>query len=179
MPAWTRLRMNLPSLAARLLRLSPINLVLAMSLLVVAYVGYGESHRAFPVFVLDKVAAESQQIKAALDGYLQAGLPLRQFPGFLPLTSPVLQSDESLIAISVVTAEGEVVFENFEEKDRSFILNHKPEALAQIAGKLVPQKKGDVQPYQVIETSSAYDVVLPIRNRFETVGYLQLTSPST
>jgi MFS family permease len=172
--------MNVASLAARLLRLSPINLVLAVSLLVVGYVGYGESHRAFPVFVLDKVAADSQQIKATLDGYLQAGLPLRQFPGFKPLTDSILQADDSLIAISVVTVKGEVVFENFEEQDRSFVVSHmheSHESFAQILGNLVPQKKGDAQPYQVIETRSAYDIVLPIQNKFETVGYLRLTSP--
>jgi MFS family permease len=169
--------MNLRPLAVRLRRLLPIGLVLAVSLLVVAYVGYGESHRTVPVLVLDRVVAESQQIKATLDDYLQAGLPLEQFPGFRPLTDPVHQSDDSLIAISVLNAGGELVFENFQEQDRAFILNHRREASPRIAGKLMPQKKGDAQPYQVFESGDGYDVVLPLQSKFETVGYLQLTSP--
>lgn len=169
--------MNPSSLPARLIRLSPIALVLAVSLLVVAYVGFGESHRTYPVFVLEKVAAESQQIKATLDAYVQAGLPLQQFPGFLPLTNPVLEADDSLVAISVSTLKGDVVFKNADLGYRESAARVIPGGLATLAGRGTPMKKGPAQQYDVIETPTAYEVVLPIESKFETVGHLRLTSP--
>ena len=100
------------SFFSRTIRLSPINIVLIVSLLVLVYVGFGEGLRTYPTFVLNKLAAQGQTIKNSIDSYLQAGLPLKQFPGFLPLSNPMLDSDPSIMEIFVVDPTGKAIFFN-------------------------------------------------------------------
>src|SRR5690348_5727404 len=83
-------------------------LVLALSLLMLGYVGFGEARRTYPALETSKLAAEGEQIQPALTTFLLAGLPVEQFPGFTTLTQPVLEADPSIAAISVTDPAGKV-----------------------------------------------------------------------
>src|SRR5947199_150323 len=81
-----------------------VGLVLAMAcaLFMVAYVGYGEAWRTYPRIELDRLAAQDETVRNALDPLLKAGLPLGSIAGFGPLTTPLLASDSSIAAVYVI-----------------------------------------------------------------------------
>lgn len=161
----------------RIFRLLPINIVLMVSLLVLAYVGFGEGSRTYPVFVLDKLAAQGQSIKNSIDTYLQAGLPLNQFPGFRPLSTPMLESDSAILEIFVADPDGKIVFSNKNQKAGQSTGGLTRGALIGGAVRGLSQAGLSRANYSVTEDSLNYRVVLPLRNRFETVGELSLTTP--
>lgn len=161
----------------RIFKLLPINIVLMVSLLVLTYVGFGEGSRTYPVFVLDKLAAQGQTIKNSIDTYLQAGLPLNQFPGFLPLSAPMLESDAAITKIFVADADGTVVFSNEQQKSGKTTDDEARGTLISQAVRGLSQAGLSRVNYSVTEDALNYRVVLPLRNRFENVGNLTLTTP--
>src|SRR5579872_6691000 len=56
--------------------------VAAASLYLLVYVGYGEAARTFPRFLQQKTEAQGELLRSAMSSYVQAGMPLRQYPGF-------------------------------------------------------------------------------------------------
>src|ERR1700712_1812134 len=50
--------------------------VTALSLLLLVYVGFGEGHRSFEQFHIDKVTAQGRIVQNTIESYLRAGLPL-------------------------------------------------------------------------------------------------------
>src|SRR5436305_2271450 len=91
-----------------------VGLVLAMAcaLFMVAYVGYGEAWRTYPRIELDRLAAQDETVRNALDPLLKAGLPLGSIAGFGPLTTPLLASDSSIAAVYLIDPAGKVVQSN-------------------------------------------------------------------
>jgi predicted MFS family arabinose efflux permease len=87
-------------------------LVTALSLLLLGYVAYGEARRTYPSFQLDRLSAQAELVGHAMEPFLLVGLPLEQFPGFVPATQSLLDSDASIRAAYVVDTRGEVVFVN-------------------------------------------------------------------
>ena len=83
-------RLRLPQ---RLINLSGTLLVLALSLVLLGYVGLGEAYRTYPKFQVDTLEAQGEIVKTSMQSFLLAGLPLEQFPGFATLTQPVLASN--------------------------------------------------------------------------------------
>jgi MFS family permease len=146
-------------------------LVLTFSLLLLAYVGFGEARRTYPSLEMAKVAAEGELVQSALQPFLLAGLPLDQFPGFGPLTTPVLQSDLSVARISITDAMGKTVFANTGAAfagDQAAIESEK-----YAASVVAPE---DAR-YSIESSATYYQVSLPLKSRLETVGTLHLIVP--
>lgn len=148
-------------------------LVLTFSLLLLAYVGFGEARRTYPALEMAKVAAEGELVQNAMQPFLLAGLPLDQFPGFAPLTNPVLQSDPSLARISITDTSGKVVFAN---TGAAFSKDLASLDGAQYSVSVVAPE--DTR-YSVESSGSYYQVNLPLKSRLETVGTLHLTVPQS
>ena len=142
-------------------------LIMAFSLALLAYVGYGEAWRTYPRFEIERLAAQGQTVQTAIDPFLQAGLPLSEFPGFVPLTRPLLESDPSIGAIAVVDLRGKVLFANQQPGSGDFQVGEfHPSAL-----------QGKASHFQVGEGETAYRVSLELRNKIEPVGTLVLYMP--
>ncbi|MFO1067790.1 MAG: MFS transporter [Geminicoccaceae bacterium] len=133
--------------------------VAALSLALLIYVGWGEAKRTYPAFVVEKMAAQGELVQSALATYLRAGLPLRQFPGFAPIAEPILESDPGLAAIAVWDGNGKAFG---------------------IGDAAAPRLDGPpVEGRFAVHGDAAWlQVVLPLANRFETVGELVVTTPA-
>jgi predicted MFS family arabinose efflux permease len=156
-----------PAAARRLLGLLGTILVTALSVLLLCYVAYGEARRTYPTFQVDRLAAQADLVGHSMDSFLVAGLPLEQFPGFLTVTKPMLDSDASIVAVFVTDEQGEIVF-----------LNAQPGATGlEAANKLVFQPSSLQQAGQrreVTENDRFYRVTLPLSNKFGLVGNLHV-----
>lgn len=148
-------------------------LVLAFSLLLLAYVGFGEARRTYPGLEMAKVAAEGELVQNAMQPFLLAGLPLNQFPGFSSITTPVLQSDPSLEAISIVDTTGQVVFVNSAAGQSS---SQATDGAAPFQPSAVTAEDNR---YSVTENDSLYRVSLPLKSRLDQVGTLNLVVPQS
>lgn len=133
--------------------------VAALSFGLLVYVGWGEGKRTYPHFQVEKMAAQGELVQAAMETYLRAGLPLRQFPGFRSIAEPIRGSDPTIAAIAVRDRMGQAVF-----------------AAGDAA---VPHLSGGAEtPRFTIRDDGVWlQVVLPLRNRFEMVGELSITMP--
>lgn len=157
----SQLRQRLTNMAARVL-------VLALSLLLLVYVGFVEAYRNYPQFVIDKVAAQGEIVQNSMERFLLAGLPSEQFPKFSTLTQPLLESDQSIAQIRVTNLQGQVTFSNAQRKG----------VLASTVSRFVPSKLHFKESrYQVMEDGSLYQVILPLRKKLGTVGQLEMAIP--
>ncbi len=147
-------------------------MVLAFSLALLTYVGYGEARRIYPRFEIAKVAAQGELVKNSIEQILLSNLPLKQFPGFSPLTNPVLESTQSLSAIYVTDTTQQPVFVNGREGDDSFAV---PSASDFQTSRL---QAGNTR-YDVTESGDNYQISLTLKNKFEAVGKLNLLLPKS
>jgi len=133
--------------------------VAALSFGLLVYVGWGEGKRTYPHFQVEKMAAQGELVQAAMETYLRAGLPLRQFPGFRSIAEPIRSSDPTIAAIAVQDRMGQAIF---------------------AAGDAtVPHLPGGTETprFTVRDDGVWLQVAVPLRNRFETVGELSVTMP--
>jgi MFS family permease len=156
--------------AGRLANRIGIVAILIASLLLLGYVGVGEAHRTYPRFEVDRLSAQGELVQTAMQPFLQAGLPLEQFPGFTPLTQPLLESDPSIAAIAVVDPKGETLFANFQRASDSA-------SPARATGFRTSALQEGQRRYRVEENDRNYRVSFELRNKFEKVGDLQLVMP--
>ena len=77
-------------------------IIVFSTLMLLTYIGYNEAKLKYLPFQLNKLAAQSEIMKNDVDGYLNAGLPLRQFAGFRPIAETLMKSDPSIHNIRVV-----------------------------------------------------------------------------
>lgn len=145
------------SMGARLRSALLLSLVAALSLALLVFVGWGEAKRTYPTFIFDKLAAQGEIVQSAMDGHLRAGLPLREFPGFRRIAAPIRAADPTIAAIVARGVAGAPVFA---VGDAAVPRPPAPEEGARFA---LSQQDGWVQ------------VALPLRNRFERVGQLEVT----
>lgn len=140
---------------------------MAFSVSLLAYVGYGEAWRTYPKFELERLAAQGQTVQNALDPFLQAGLPIAEYPGFVPQTRPLLDSDPTVGLIAVVDPRGKILFSNAQVGGGDLANGEfRPSSL-----------QGKASHFQVAESSSSYRVSLELRNKIELVGVLVLYMP--
>ena len=137
--------------------------VSGLSLVLLMYIGFGEAQRTYQQFYLEKLVAQARVVQTTMEAYLRPGLPLKQFVGFANLTEPILASDPAVAAMTTFDRSGDTVFESGSSTQ---LLERLREALpAGEAG------------YEVRESGQDLQVVLPLRNKFETVGSLAITMP--
>ena len=127
--------------------------------------------------MLEKLNAQGQTLKNSFAPYLNSGLPLNQFPGFLPLSTPIMASDSSIEEIAVVNTNGEVIFSNRRQGEVS---QRGEMATGPFIRRLVPGPAAlwsSSQRFSMGEDEHTYWVKLPLRNRFEIIGHLILSTP--
>lgn len=102
--------MDFASFRHRLAYGATMFVVCGLSLLLLIYVGFGEAQRTYPSFHLEKLAAQGRIVQNAVESYLRAGLPLRQFVGFNGMAEEIIVSDLSTAQIAVYDVTGQTVF---------------------------------------------------------------------
>lgn len=122
----------------------------ALALALLVFVGWGEAKRTYPGFIIDKMTAEAEIVRSAMDSHLRAGLPLRAYPGFGRIAAPILKTDSAVAAIIVRDAAGAPVFAA-------------GPAAAALTGPGADRSDADWAR-----------VALPLQNRFEKVGELEV-----
>ena len=152
------------TLMRRLSRAATMFVVSGLSLVLLIYVGYGEAQRNYQQFQIEKLAAQGKIVQNAMGTYLRAGLPMKQYVGFTTLAEPILTSDPTITALIAVDRSGRVVFGS---GDTSI--------------PVLPQARGDTPmvdgAIELHQSDRYYQVVLPLRNKFESVGSLVVTMP--
>ena len=140
-----------------------------LSLLLLGYVGLGETLRSYPGLQHDRLVAQGQVVQTEINTFLQAGLPLRQFVGFETLATPLIDSDSLLQSIVVSDQRGSILFSaSAQGQDPVSALRDQP---LPIGG----TKTGLSPAFTIQETPQNYIAVLPLKNKFETVGFLSIT----
>ena len=161
--------MNISNRFVNIFRLA---LVLALSLLLLIFVGLGEARRTYPRFEIEKMAAQGELVQIAMSPFLLADLPLHQFPGFLTLTQPILDSTPSIDTIYVTNLKEEIPFSNtsspLEDRNNAF------DSLSQFQESSF-QREND--RFTVTENEEFYQVNFDLEGRLETVGQLHIVMP--
>ncbi len=140
-------------------------LVCGLSLFLIVYVGFGEAQRTYTQFHVEKLHAQDKILQTAMSGYLRAGLPLRQYVGFPTRADAILASDSSISTITVFDESGRTVF---------FRGDYEVEQLPPRAEITDDQEVSDIDLRQ---SDDYLHVVLPLSNKFETVGSLVISTP--
>src|SRR5215470_9620422 len=129
--------------------------VTGLSLLLLVYVGFGEGKRIYEQFQVEKLIAHNRIVQNAMENYLRAGLPLKQYAGFSTLADPIVQSIDEIDAMVVYDQSGQQLF----------IVTDKDKKNPQVP-----------EAGEVARHDTYYQVVMPLRTRFETVGSLVITA---
>jgi len=134
-------------------------IVTVLSLLLLVYVGAGEGKRTYEHLESEKLVSQGRTLQTAIENNLRAGLPLRQFAGFTPLVDGVVNGIDEVDAVGVYDRSGQQLFLVVDKKNPKL-----PPVSAAIKhiGQSIELDSGDTHT----------QVVLPLRNRFETVGSL-------
>jgi predicted MFS family arabinose efflux permease len=137
-------------------------IVTALSLLLLVYVGFGEGKRTYEQFHIEKLIAQGRVVQNSMENYLRGGLPLKQYVGFKTLSEPIVES-EDVDALAVYDPSGAQIFLTV---DRSNPPLPQPSSAIKLVGETIElDSRGD-----------HYQVILPLRTRFETVGSVVVIS---
>ena len=151
---------------------SPMIVITILTLLLLTYVGFGEAKRKYSLFQLEKMESQMEIVKNAMDAYLKAGLPIRQFSGYMSIGEMLLKSDSSIVNIRITDSNRQTVF----EKSR----NGKADALAQdgpVQYRPVSLKSEKSWRIQAEESKTSYRVVRTLKNKFGIAGYASIEAP--
>jgi MFS family permease len=138
--------------------------VTGLSLLLLVYVGFGEGKRIYEQFQIEKLTAHNRIVQNAMENYLRAGLPLKQYAGFSTLADPIVQSIDEIDTMVVFDQAGHQLF-IVTDKDKK---NPKLPDPAEVARQVK-------QSVEVERGESYYQVVVPLRTRFLAVFLEHLT----
>jgi MFS family permease len=136
--------------------------VTGISLFLLLYVGYGEAQRVYGSIHIDKLVAQGRTVQSAMESYLRAGLPLKQYAGFAQLAEPIVAS-EDVAAIAVLDQDGNQLFINIDK------------TVPQLPAASAVSKRMD-DGVDTFDTDGYYQVVLPLRSKFEAAGSLVVYS---
>ncbi|HEX7967670.1 MAG TPA: MFS transporter [Stellaceae bacterium] len=140
-------------------------IVTGLSLLLLLYVGYGEANRTYEQFTIEKLTAQGGTAQNAIENYLRAGLPLKQFVGFTTLAEPIVENDD-IDALVVYDTAGRQLF----------VVTDKAKPKLPEPSAAIKRVKDRVE---VDFEGTHYQIILPLRSRFETVGSLVVLSPKS
>src|SRR5712692_3545945 len=102
--------MTRASFGRRLIDGATMFVVTGLSLLLLVYVGFGEGKRVYEQFQVEKLVAHSRIVQNAMENYLRAGLPLKQYAGFANLADPIVQGIDEIDAMVVYDHAGHQLF---------------------------------------------------------------------
>jgi hypothetical protein len=138
--------------------------VTALSVFVLLYVAFGAARQSYQQFLIEKLIAQGQIVQSAMEAYLRPGLPIQQFTGFKQLSETMVDSSSGTTDISAYDTNNKLIFTNGDSAIE----------LIQKSVTTIPLLEGRAELRQ---DALNYQVVLPLRNRFETVGALSLVMP--
>ena len=92
-----------------LTRVLPGVALAAVSLLLFAYVGYGEATRVYVQIRMERLEQLGATLQAAVDQFANSGLPLDQFGGFGRRSAQLRAVDPAILAASLVDISGKPV----------------------------------------------------------------------
>src|ERR1700674_3555217 len=93
----------------RLVDATTMFVVTGLSLLLLAYVGFGEGKRTYERFQIEKLTAQGRVLQNAIENHLRGGLPLKQYAGFTTLADPIVVLKD-IDAIAVYDMSGRQLF---------------------------------------------------------------------
>jgi MFS family permease len=140
-------------------------IVTGLSLCLLLYVSYGDSKRTYEQIHIEKITAHGLLLQSSIEKFLRDGLPLKQYAGFATLATPMLEG-EDLDAATVYDHAGRQVFGVVDKSGPK--LPDPPEVIKDI--------KRDIE---IAYGPTHYQLVVPLRTRFETVGTLVMVSPTS
>ncbi len=147
------------TMSRRLIDAATMFMVSALSIALLLFVGHGEAFRNYERFQIERLIGQGELVQDSIDAYLRPGLPIRQFAGFGILADPILSTDTTVKSMVVIDAAQQPIFEYGEKSP-----------LLASDGKAIEAYRQEVRrDGDVIQT------ILPLRNRFESVGNLVLT----
>jgi MFS family permease len=139
-------------------------IVTGLSLLLLLYVGFGEGKRGYEQIHIEKITAQGRLIQNSIEKYLRDDLPLGQYAGFQTLVAPIVESDD-FDAIAVYDNLGRQVF---------VVIDKTKPQLPEPSSAIMRIK----QDIEVDYGETHYQIVLPLRTRYDTVGSLVVMSPT-
>lgn len=156
--------MSLQKVFSKLNECAMMLCVAAASLALLLYVGFGDGKRTYEHIQIEKLTAQGLYIQNSLEKFVRDGLPLKQYAGFSTLAAPVVESEE-VDAVIVYNQNGKQLFASVDKN----------------APPLPAPPKGVENPGQAIQVvfgDSSYQILLPLRSRFETVGSVVIVAPT-
>lgn len=101
-----------------LARVWPGVMLAALSLLLFAYVGYGEATRVYVQIRLERLSQLGATLQASVDQFAKSGLPLDQFGGFERRAEQLRSVDSAILGASLVDVRGRPLFCEAEADER-------------------------------------------------------------
>jgi predicted MFS family arabinose efflux permease len=144
--------------------------LMGLSLLMFAYVGYGEATRVYTGMRLDRVTQLGATLQHTLNQFAQSGLPLNQFTGFERRAEQLGDVDSSIHTVALTGVRGETV---------ACVMAHEHPNTEDCAGEFdvhVSAFHGHADPEggEVASVDNAKILRLPVADKFGPVGYLML-----
>jgi predicted MFS family arabinose efflux permease len=143
-------------------------IVSVMALLLLVYVGYGASHQRYTRYILTGATTQAEVVRGSVEAALRNGVALSQFVGFSTLTRPIIAAENGIDGLKVVDRAGAPVFVTDEAKT------------------IVAKDVLAARSRQATDAPGASDlvwgpdhvvVVMPLHDRFESVGNLLVSIP--
>jgi MFS family permease len=134
-------------------------IVTGLSLFLLVYVGMGEGSRTYQQLEIEKLSSQGSRLQASIENHLRAGRPLEQFAGFNTLASSAVNGIDELDAIAVYNQSGDNLFTAIDKRNPQL----PPPS---------PAIKHVKQTIEIDYGDTHTQVILPLRDRFETVGSL-------
>lgn len=138
--------------------------VAAASLALLLYVGFGDGKRTYEQIQIEKLTAQGLYIQNSLEKFVRDGLPLKQYAGFSTLAAPVVEGEE-VDAVAVYNQTGKQLFLSLDKNIKS--IPDPPKGV-----------ENPGQGIQVVFGGDNYQIVLPLRSRFETIGSVVIVAPA-
>ncbi len=132
-------------------------IVAALSLLLLLYVGFAEGKRTYEEIELEKVTAQAIFVQNSIERFLRDGLPLKQYPGFATLVGPIVESQKEVDAMGLYDQSG---------RRLAIVVDKSNPKLPELSSAITRVK----QKIEIEYGDTHYQVVVPLRTRFETVG---------
>jgi predicted MFS family arabinose efflux permease len=148
------------SVGRRLADASTMFFVSLLSILLLIFIAEGTSKRTYEQLLIDKSAAQGELVRNSIEAYVRPGLPLRQFTGFNQQTSSIITGDQTLVSMLVELPDGELVFSTGDTTVRRLAPSGTATAI---------HNDGEVR-----RSDDLIQIILPLKNKFERVGFLVL-----
>lgn len=156
--------MSLSKVLSKINECAMMLLVAAASLALLLYVGFGDGKRTYEQIQIEKLTAQGLYVQNSLEKFVRDGLPLKQYAGFSTLAAPVVEGEE-VDAVVVYNQNGKQLFASVDKKVTT--LPAPPKGV-----------ESPGQSIQVVFGDDNYQILLPLRSRFETVGSVVIVAPT-